>query len=397
MNRNVKRKAKTAASAIVLSSMLCCQMAVPAFAKENKKSDHSAVVAYAASDSSQKVSFQESHSVAGMALNLDGYYDAVAQDNVSREVRASLDTMTNEKSQVLKDYKNLGIADVNGNNYLNIRKKPSTSADICGKMTSYTACEILKKKDGWYKIKSGSVTGYVAAKYVSTGEKAEQIALKKAEKMAVVTTKSNLNVRKKASTDSKIITKISTSEHYEVVSVKNGWVKISLDGLLDEDGDKLDSVGFISQDYCKVKYALKTATAYTPLKESGGKSGSTTYSSRRAALCNYASQFVGNPYVWGGTSLTHGADCSGFVMSVFASYGVSLPHSSRGQAYSGRSISSSEMRPGDLVFYGSGGINHVAIYIGNGMIVHAANTRRGIVFNSWNYMTPVKIVNVLGN
>ena len=106
---------------------------------------------------------------------------------------------------------------------------------------------------------------------------------------------------------------------------------------------------------------------------------------------------MGNPYVWGGTSLTNGADCSGFVMSVFAKYGVYLPHSSSGQSYCGTRVSSSQMRPGDLVFYGSGGINHVAIYIGDGMIVHAANTRCGIVINSWNYMTPVKIVNVLGN
>lgn len=397
MNRNVKKKVKAAASVLLLSSMICgVPSAITAQAAENQNNQSVVAgvnpVAYA-SASSRTVSLNTNDGVAGMALDLDGYYDAVAADTVSDEIELDLKTIIEEKAAVLKDYENLGIADVSSTNYLNVRKKASTDADICGKMTQNMACEILEKDGEWYKIKSGSVTGYVYAEYIITGEKAQEIAIEKAEKMAVVTTESNLNVRKEPSTDSSIITKISTEERYEVQSVKDGWVKISLDGLNDEEGDEEESVGYISADYCEVKYALKAAVEYTPLEEGG----TSTYTSTRASLCNYASQFVGNPYVWGGTSLTHGADCSGFVMSVFAKYGVSLPHSSVGQSYCGTTISSSQMQPGDLVFYGSGGINHVAIYIGNGMIVHAANTRRGIVFNSWNYMTPVKIVNVLGN
>lgn len=381
---------------LLLSSMICAGPAVMYTQAAGKDTgSDTKTVAYA--DSSvvdKKVSLDEVHGVAGMAVNLDSYYEAIASDTVSGKLELEVKTIVDEKASVLEDYKKLGIADVKSSNYLNVRKKPSTDAEICGKMTQYTACDIVKKDGDWYKIKSGSVTGYVYAEYIITGEKAQEIALEQAEKMAVVTTDSNLNVRKKPSTDSSIITKISTEERYEVQSVKNGWVKISLDGLTDEEGDELDSVGYISADYCEVKYALKSAVKYTPLKEGGG---STAYSSTRASLCNYACQFVGNPYVWGGTSLTNGADCSGFVMSVFAKYGVYLPHSSSGQSYCGTRVSSSQMRPGDLVFYGSGGINHVAIYIGDGMIVHAANTRRGIVINSWNYMTPVKIVNVLGN
>ena len=394
MNRNVKKKVTKVASVLLLSSMLCTGQAgiLAAAAKKQNALSSAGMVSYSETGN-RKVSLNTADSVAGMALNLDGYYSAVASETVSSKLELELKTITDEKAVVLQDYKKLGIADVNSTNYLNVRKKPSTDADICGKMTQNTACDILKKEGDWYKIKSGSVTGYVYAKYIITGEKAQRIALEEAQKMAVVTTDSNLNVRKKPSTDSSIITKISTEERYEVQSEKDGWVKISLDGLTDEEGEEIDAVGYISADYCKVKYALKAAVKYTPLEEGGNSS----YSSTRASLCNYACQFVGNPYVWGGTSLTHGADCSGFVMSVFAKYGVYLPHSSRSQAYCGTSISSSQMRPGDLVFYGSGGIDHVAIYIGNGMIVHAANTRRGIVLNSWNYMTPVKIVNVLGN
>ena len=392
MNRNVRKKVKAVTSVLLLSSMFCAgpaSMAAQDTAKQNAVAGVS-VISYTAG---QQVSLNTASGVAGISLDLDGYYGAVASDTVSSDVELELKRIVEEKAAVLDDYKNLGIADVKSTNYLNVRKKASTDADICGKMTQNTACEILKKDGDWYKIKSGSVIGYVYAEYIITGEAAEKIALEEAEKMAVVTTESNLNVRKKPSTDSSIITKISTEERYEVLSVKDGWVKISLDGLTDEEGEEMDAAGYISADYCEVKYALKAAVEYTPLEE-GGTSG---YTSTRASLCNYACQFVGNPYVWGGTSLTNGADCSGFVLSVFAKYGVSLPHSSRAQAYCGTSISSSQMKPGDLVFYGSSGIDHVAIYIGNGMIVHAANTRRGIVINSWNYMTPVKIVNVLGN
>ena len=114
---------------------------------------------------------------------------------------------------------------------------------------------------------------------------------------------------------------------------------------------------------------------------------------------DYVLQFVGNPYVWGGTSLTNGADCSGFTMKVLEHFGVSLPHYSGSQAKMGRGIKSSEMRPGDLIFYAgsSGAVNHVAMYIGGGQIVHAASRRSGIKISTWNYRTPVAIRNVLGD
>ena len=183
--------------------------------------------------------------------------------------------------------------------------------------------------------------------------------------------------------------------------------------------------------YVDVKYGLNEAIKYTPVveeaakpqqtKPSGGSSGSSKpkpgsssggnktndgaagsqaggVSSKRAQIANYAVQFIGNPYVWGGTSLTNGADCSGFTMSIMAQFGISLPHSSAAQANCGRSITSSQMRPGDLVFYaGSGGINHVAIYIGNGQVCHASSSKTGIKISTWNYRSPAKIVNVLGD
>jgi cell wall-associated NlpC family hydrolase len=118
-------------------------------------------------------------------------------------------------------------------------------------------------------------------------------------------------------------------------------------------------------------------------------------SDKRASLVKYAKQFVGNPYVWGGTSLTKGADCSGFTLSVYAHYGISLPHSSSAQSGYGKKIKASNAQPGDLFFYGSGkSINHVAIYIGNGKIVHAANSRDGIKISNAYYSTPICVVSL---
>ena len=140
----------------------------------------------------------------------------------------------------------------------------------------------------------------------------------------------------------------------------------------------------------EVRYALSEAIKFSPTEESA---------SLRSRIVNYAMKFLGNPYVWGGTSLTNGTDCSGFTMSVMAHFGVGLPHHSGSQAGAGRSIKSSEMRPGDLVFYGNsrGKINHVAMYIGNGQVINAASRRSGIKISTWNYRTPICIVDVIGN
>ena len=114
-------------------------------------------------------------------------------------------------------------------------------------------------------------------------------------------------------------------------------------------------------------------------------------------LANFALQFVGNPYVWGGTSLTNGADCSGFVLSVYAQFGISLPHDAELQANYGTEVSLSDLQPGDLLFYSNGyEIGHVTIYIGDGMVVHASNSVDGIKTSVYNYRTPVKAVRLLG-
>lgn len=277
-------------------------------------------------------------------------------------------------------YKNLGIADISEGN-LNVRKKADASSKAIGKMTKHNACEIIKKSGDWYKVKSGSVTGYVKAEYLLTGDKALEVAKKEVQLIATVENTQTLRVRKKPSADSKTLSLIGEGEDLVIVDQTDGWYKVEIDD---------DEEGYISSDYASVSEKLPTAKSVKEV--SSGKNG---VSDTRSALVAYALQFVGNRYVWGGTSLTNGIDCSGFTMQVYARFGIGLPHHAASQPARGKRISAAQARPGDLFFYGSGRIGHVAIYIGNGQIVHAANKRSGIIISNAYYSRPVCVVSYL--
>lgn len=276
-------------------------------------------------------------------------------------------------------YTELGICNVQENN-LNIRKEPDESGKLVGKLPKNAACEIISSENGWAYIKSGKVEGYVKEEYLSTGYEAKKKGEELASALAVATADA-LNIREEPSTDAEIITQVAAGEALDIVEIRDdGWIKVYLD----------DEEVYVSGEYVEVKSDLATAITMTELLYGQG------VSDVRVDLCQYAKQFLGNPYVWGGTSLTSGADCSGFVLSVFSKYGVSLPHSSRAQANQGASISASELKPGDLVFYAKGGtINHVAIYIGGGQVIHASSPKTGIKISPYNYRTPHKMVRVL--
>ena len=310
------------------------------------------------------------------------------------------------KAQAINQYDNLVIFKKSG--YMNVRSTPENKGDdnVIGKLTSKAAGDIIETLDGWYKIKSGTVTGYIAAdpELIATGQEAKDLAMQNATQMAIITT-DVLNVRVEPNTDSKIWTQIVKDERYPVVDQQDGWVQIDLGSVDAEDGSQDgDEKAYIStrDNNVEVRYALNEAIKFTPAKDSSSGassdgSGSSTKQSRRSQLVNYALQFVGNRYVWGGTSLTNGVDCSGFTMRVMEKFGVSLPHYSGSQAQMGKKVTSATMKPGDLMFYaGSNGeVNHVAIYIGNGRIVHAASRRSGIKTSTWNYRTPVAIRSML--
>ena len=279
----------------------------------------------------------------------------------------------------LYGYNNIGIANVD--NHLNIRETPDEGGKLVGKMSNNAACEVLSEEGDWIQIKSGKVEGYCHKDYLLTGVYARM----RAEEIVTVVaeaTSGGLRVRTEPNTDSEIITTMAEGEYLEVVEVMDGWIKVLLD----------DEEAYISAEYAQVKENLDTAITMTELLYGEG------VSDVRVELCQYAKQFVGNPYVWGGTSLTKGADCSGFTLSVFKKYGISLPHYSVSQSQMGTKVSLSEAKAGDLVFYAKGNtVNHVAIYLGNGQVVHASSPRTGIKISNVGYRTIHSIRNIIGD
>ncbi len=284
-------------------------------------------------------------------------------------------------------YTNLGIADVESGN-LNVRETASLDGKLVGKMPRHSACEVLETVDDWAHIKSGEVEGYVKIhslddptnSYLLIGPDARVKARELVTTVARVTG-DGVNIRDEASTDGAVLTQVLKGEELEYLETLDGWIKVAMD----------DHEAYINAEYVEVEEKLDTAITMTELMYGMG------VSDVRVDLVEYAKQFLGNPYVWGGTSLTKGADCSGFVLSIFKHYGITLSHSSRAQAKEGTKISASELKPGDLVFYADskGVIGHVAIYIGGGQVIHASNERTGIKISKYNYRTPAKCVRVI--
>ncbi|MBU9739042.1 SH3 domain-containing C40 family peptidase [Diplocloster agilis] len=317
---------------------------------------------------------------------------------------------------VKSEYSDIAIAQVD--NYVNIRDSASEEGQILGKLYNNSAATVQGSEGDWYQITSGSVTGYVKGEYVVTGEAGEELAKQVGHRVAKVNT-TTLYVRQEMNTESTILTLVPIDEELDVVEELDGWVKVSLDA---------DVVGFVSSEYVDIrtdfvqaesieeeqarlakeeaaKQAAQNAArqADANSKSKSSKSGDSAVptsggeaSGSRAAIINTALSVVGNPYVAGGTSLTNGADCSGFTMAVFANNGVGIPRDSRSQAAGGREISMDSVQPGDLLFYSNGGsINHVALYIGNGQVVHASTPQGGIKVSNYNYRSPVKAVSYL--
>lgn len=299
-------------------------------------------------------------------------------DDASQESEQANEAAQTPTAAQTCGYTNLGMSVISSGN-LNIRQEASTDSEVVGILTNHNACELLEDAGDWYKVTSGKVTGYVSKQYLVTGDEAESIAEQEIKTVATVNTET-LNVRAEKSTDSAVLSQVGNSEAFTVNSVADGWVEISVD----------DSVGYISQDYVTLAQALPTAKTIEQVKYGDG------VSDVRASVVSYALQFVGNRYVWGGTSLEKGVDCSGFTMRILGKYGISLPHSSKAQPSYGTKISASEAKPGDLFFYGSGrSISHVAIYIGNGQIVHASNKRDGIKVSNAYYRNPICVARYL--
>ncbi len=347
--------------------------------------------------------------------------NAASDDSV--KAASSKEAEEQEKlSQEEKEFSKLVIAKVN--DYVNIRSIPSEEGEILGKLYDKSVGDFIEEEDGWYKIKSGTVTGYVKGEYCVTGEEAIALAKEVGTRVATVTT-TTLKVRESEGMDAPVLGLVPIDEELSVVEELDGWVKVDIE----------EGYGYVSSEYVSLrtdfvkaesreeeearlakeeeakkaakeaakkaeeKVAKDRADKEKAEKEKSKNNGQESQQQAEAApapapaptsggsdlgnaVVDYAMQFVGNPYVYGGTSLTNGADCSGFVMSVYKNFGVSLPHSSsadRSQGYDVGGLANAQ--PGDLVCYSG----HVGIYAGNGQIVHASTSKTGIIVSNANY------------
>lgn len=300
-----------------------------------------------------------------------------------------------------EEFKSLVIAQVN--DYVNVRDIPSEEGEIVGKLYDESVGHFIEEEDGWYKITSGNCTGYVKGEYCVTGEDAVELAREVGVRIATVNT-TTLKVREEPSMEASVLGLVPIEDELVVTEELDGWVKVDIE----------EGFGYVSIDYVdlstefveaeskeeeearlekerKAREEANAAAARAEAERNASSNASAPVttasgSGRGTDVANYALQFVGNPYVYGGTSLTNGADCSGFVMSVYANFGVSLPHSSAADRNVGSDVGGlANAQPGDIVCYSG----HVAIYIGNGQIVHASTSKTGIIVSNATYRQPL--------
>lgn len=414
--------------------------------------------------------------------------DVAYGDNVSKSPHVA------ERVTAREDYSHIAVSQVS--DYVNIREEANTSSKIVGKIYNHCAAEIQETVEGeggnWYRIRSGTVTGYISARYFITGQEAERLAQSIGREFVTINTES-LRLREQPDLNSKVLTILSQGARYVVQGEEGEFFKVEVDA---------DLVGYIAREYCRTAVEFdqavsveeewqklaetarreqEAAEAMTALEQvkrnegyiaanplqsdnasqseeppaiavpaadfpaatgepgtdhvaaggnplddavgrppssstagggpsgpggtlpgpsgnafpTGSPSGSSeaVTSATRTAIVAYAKQFLGRPYVYGGTSLTDGTDCSGFTQGVYAHFGITTGRSSRDQAENGRAIAVDAVQPGDLLFYASGDyINHVALYIGGGQVIHASNSTTGIIISPYNYRTPCKAV-----
>ena len=271
-------------------------------------------------------------------------------------------TSTSETTQTTKY--------VNTTAGLNVRKGPSTSYAKIVTLSYGQSVNVLSTSNGWSKINYNGSTGYVSSQYLQSTKPSSSSSSETSQTVKYVNTTSGLNMRTGPATSYAKITTIAYGQSVNVLSTSNGWSKLNYSG----------STGYVSSQYLQSK---------KPSSSSSSNSGSTSVSSSASSVIAYAKTLLGKPYVWGAQG-PNSFDCSGFTYYVFKNKaGIVLPRTSSAQSKYGTSVSWSNLRAGDLMFFDTNGANngqvsHVGLYIGNGQMIHASSSQRKIVITSVN-------------
>lgn len=388
--------------------------------------------------------------IGGFSLIINKYYESIG-DEESGDIYVDGVKMK-AVHRVPSPYENLAIANVK--TYVNVRSGPSTEHKIVGKLYKGCVANVLGYEGDWVKIQSGNLEeGYIRGDYLLIGWDAEEKIEEYCDKVATVNC-SVLNVRTGMSTSDTIYDQIPRGESYYVAEEYEEWVKIILS---QDDNTGAYHTGYVYKQYVDLSYEFQyaitkeeeaakraaeeaarkaeeerlrklaeeeaarkaVAAAKKKAEEEAKKAAekaeaeeakklleqqaslATESAKLRQEVASYALNFVGNPYKWGGTSLTKGADCSGFVQSIYKQFGYEIPRVSKDQAksagYCNVKPDLEHLLPGDLIFYTDkrGVVNHVAMYIGNGQVVHASNTKSGIKISDYRMQTPYKARRVI--
>ena len=288
-----------------------------------------------------KVLAAEAKNAEGVStVNINKGYLANATAEIERYVETELKNV----------YEDMAFTQVEEGSYLFVRTEPSQDSEWVGKLYEADAAKVIGPVGEWTQIESGNVTGYVKTEYILTGESAEEKA-----KAIVAEKKPELDVET-----------LDEAKAEELAAECFSYAE-----------SKEEEAARLAEEAAKAEEEAKAAEAETV--------------GNGQAVVDYAMQFVGNPYVWGGTSLTNGADCSGFVQSVYANFGVSMPRTSSAMRSAGTEVSYSEAVPGDVICYEG----HVGIYIGNGQIVNAIDEAHGIGVSSATYTNIITVRRLL--
>lgn len=375
----------------------------------------------------------------------------VAEKTTEQQAEAQEQVQVEEKAAKVES--NQVVANIDS--YLNIRSEASEESEVVGKFYNGNVGTIVEKGDEWSVVSSGNAYGYVKNDYLLFGEDAENYIENNCDQVVKVTAET-LNVRAEESTESDVIALSDEGDSFTILGKENDWIKVAVSedevGYVASDYVYVDyiydtAVTIEEEQAAAAAEAAEQAAleeqnqqasqnTEAPVTESPSTEAPTTEAPKQETpkqnnsskdngqetvnstdvvvsdqsdstesvkqeststtgqqIADYAVQFVGNPYVYGGTSLTNGADCSGFVQSVYKHFGYSLPRVAADQANAGTKVSTKNLQPGDLLFYH--GFGHVAIYIGGGQVVHASTVKTGIKISNYDYSPIDKAVRIV--